>query len=192
MSTFEGLTWPVRTDRLAIRPATAADAGPVWNYRRLEPVSRWLTELPDDDGADFRRRFGSLDRLANTLVVDLNDVVVGDLMLRIEDAWSQREVSDDAIAVQAELGWSFDPAYQGKGYATEAVRALLGIAFDGLGLRRVTAACFAGNEPSWRLMERVGLRREITAVRDSLHRSGEWLDGFGYALLADEWRAAHR
>ncbi len=57
-----------------------------------------------------------------------------------------------------------------------------------LGLRRVTAGCFAANEASWRLMERVGMRREIHTVRESLHRSGEWLDGMGYALLADEWR----
>jgi RimJ/RimL family protein N-acetyltransferase len=55
----------------------------------------------------------------------------------------------------------------------------------------VTANCFAGNEASWRLMERVGMRRELHTVRESLHRSGEWLDGLGYALLADEWRDAH-
>ena len=36
-------------------------------------------------------------------------------------------------------------------------------------------------------MERLGMRREIHTVRESLHRSGEWLDGLGYALLADEW-----
>jgi RimJ/RimL family protein N-acetyltransferase len=38
-------------------------------------------------------------------------------------------------------------------------------------------------------MERVGLRRETHAVRESLHRSGRWLDVVGYALLADEWPA---
>jgi hypothetical protein len=46
----------------------------------------------------------------------------------------------------------------------------------------------ADNEASWRLMERVGMRREQHAVAESLHRSGAWLDGLGYALLADEWR----
>jgi RimJ/RimL family protein N-acetyltransferase len=68
------------------------------------------------------------------------------------------------------------------------VRELLAIAFDGLGLRRVVANCFADNEPSWRLMERIGMRREAHNVRDSLHRDGEWYDGLTYALLADEWR----
>lgn len=58
---------------------------------------------------------------------------------------------------------------------------------EDLRLRRVTANCFADNEASWRLMERVGMRRELHTVRESLHRTGEWLDGLGYALLADEW-----
>ncbi len=41
--------------------------------------------------------------------------------------------------------------------------------------------------PSWRLMERVGMRRELHAVRESLHRSGRWLDTVGYAILDEEW-----
>ena len=49
--------------------------------------------------------------------------------------------------------------------------------------------CFAANEPSWRLMERVGMRREAHNVKDSLHRDHGWQDGYVYALLADEWRS---
>jgi RimJ/RimL family protein N-acetyltransferase len=37
-------------------------------------------------------------------------------------------------------------------------------------------------------MERVGMRRESTTLKDGLHPSGEWMDGVSYALLADEWR----
>jgi RimJ/RimL family protein N-acetyltransferase len=115
--------------------------------------------------------------------------VIGDLMLAIEDAWAQAEVAERARGVQAELGWTFSPSYGGRGYATEAVAELLRICFEDLGLRRVYGQCFADNVPSWRLMERLGMRRESHNVRDSLHRSGEWLDGLAYALLADEWRA---
>ena len=114
--------------------------------------------------------------------------MIGDLMLAPEDAWAQSEVVEQARGVQAEIGWCLDPTAEGNGYATEAVRELIRIAFEELGLRRLTALCFAANEASWRLMERVGMRREVHTVRESLHRSGEWLDGLGYALLADEWR----
>src|SRR4029078_11209750 len=79
------------------------------------------------------------------------------------------------------------PDHAGHGYATEAVRELIRLCFEDLGLRRVTANCFADNGASARLMQRVGMRLEIHTLRESLHRSGEWLDGMGYALLADEW-----
>ena len=69
------------------------------------------------------------------------------------------------MAVQAALGWAFHPDHAGHGYATEAVRELLRVCFDDLRLRRVTADCFADNEASWRLMERVGMRREISTVQ---------------------------
>jgi len=49
------------------------------------------------------------------------------------------------------------------------------------------ANAFADNTASFRLMERVGMRREAHAVGESLHRSGEWLDTVGYAVSADEW-----
>jgi RimJ/RimL family protein N-acetyltransferase len=39
-------------------------------------------------------------------------------------------------------------------------------------------------------MERIGMRRESHTLRDALHRSGQWLDGFTYAVLADEWTAS--
>jgi RimJ/RimL family protein N-acetyltransferase len=143
------------------------------------------------DLEDYRARFLSPDRLAATLVVEHEGVVVGDLMLRVEDAWAQAEVAAEARGVQAELGWTLDPERHGRGLATEAVRELVRLCFEELGLRRVTANCFADNESSWRLMERIGMRRETHAVAESLHRSRGWLDGYGYALLAEEWRAAH-
>jgi RimJ/RimL family protein N-acetyltransferase len=186
---FDTVTWPVRTQRLTIRPAVPADADATWRFRRLDEVGRWITRVATSLD-DYRATFVEPDRLADTLVVQLGDEVVGDLMLRVEDAWSQAEVAEQARGVQAELGWVLHPAYGGHGYATEAVRALIRICFEDLGLRRLTANCFSANDASWRLMERVGMRREMHTVRDSLHRSGEWLDGYGYALLADEWRAS--
>jgi RimJ/RimL family protein N-acetyltransferase len=108
-------------------------------------------------------------------------------MLRVEDAWAQAEVAGQARDTQAELGWVLDPAYTGHGYATEAVRELLRYCFQDLGVHRVTANCFLDNHTSWRLMERVGMRRELHAVRDSLHRTGQWLDTVAYAILEEEW-----
>lgn len=189
MPALTDLTWPRSTERLVLRPALEADLEPIWRYRRLESVGRWMTDESKELDA-FVAKSLEVDRLPTTLVVERDGALVGDLMLKVGDAWGQGEVADRVVGVQAELGWCLDPAYEGHGYATEAVRALVRIAFADLGLHRVTALCFAENEPSWRLMERVGLRREAYNVRDSLHRDGTWRDGMAYALLAEEWDPA--
>jgi RimJ/RimL family protein N-acetyltransferase len=184
---------PLQTERLTIRPATASDAEPTWRFRQLEPVHRWLTGAPADLDA-YSTIFSDPARLAITAVLELTGypghALIGDLMLKREDAWAQTDVADLARGTQAELGWVLDPAYTGHGYATEAVRELLRHCFDDLGLRRVVANCFLDNHTSWRLMERVGMRRETHAKHDALHRSGKWLDSLAYAILAEEWASA--
>jgi len=186
-SPLDAVTWPVRTARLTLRRTTLDDLDATWEYRRRAEVGRWLTSASSTI-EEYRATFADPDRLAMLLVVELDGAVIGDLMVKVGDAWAQAEVKEQARGVQAELGWALHPDHTGHGYATEAVRELLRVCFDELGLRRITADCFADNEASWRLMERVGMRREIHTLQESLHRSGEWLDGLGYALLADEWR----
>lgn len=185
-STLDDLSWPRRTERLLIRRATPSDVDTIWRYRRLEPVARYMTSLPGDL-ADFRASFAEPDRLAPTLVVERAGSIIGDLKLDLQDAWAQSEVAEQARGTQAELGWVFDPDHHGHGYASEAVRELLRLCFEDLGIRRVEALCFAANAPSRALMERLGMRLETHAVAESLHRSGEWMDGLGYAMLASEW-----
>ena len=180
------VSWPCRTTRLSIRRATPADIDATWAFRRLEEVNRWLTRAPASV-EEYRDAFVDPDRLVATLVVELDGHVIGDLMLRVDDAWGQAEVADRAAGVQAEIGWALHPDHVGHGYATEAVRELIRLCFEDLGLRRVKGSCFAANQASWRLMERVGMRREAHTLKDSLHRSGEWLDGMDYALLREEW-----
>ncbi|MBA8805698.1 RimJ/RimL family protein N-acetyltransferase [Nocardioides ginsengisegetis] len=190
MQDLSAVPWPVRTERLSIRPATVADLEPTWEFRRRPEVSAWLTSLPSDlEG--YRDRFDRPLRLSRTLVIELGEPggpIVGDLMLWLKDAWAQSEVEEQGRRKQVELGWVVHPDHAGRGIATEAVAALLRVCFEDLGVHRVEALCFADNEASWRLMERVGMRREAHYVAESLHRSGRWLDSYAYAVLADEWR----
>jgi RimJ/RimL family protein N-acetyltransferase len=185
---LSAVPWPIRTARLSLRPATPDDVDATWAFRQEPSVWEWLTHRVHDRD-EYAGVFLAEERLASTLVIELDGEVVGDLMIRIEDPWAQAEVVEEAKRTQAELGWVVAPPYAGRGVGTEAVEAVLEICFAHLGLRRVTALCFADNTASWRLMERVGMRREAHNVRDSLHRDRGWLDGMGYALLAEEWRA---
>ncbi|WP_309067454.1 GNAT family N-acetyltransferase [Microbacterium sp.] len=186
MDPVDAVTWPVRTERLTIRRATPADAEVAWRWRRLPEVGEWITRAPTHYD-DFVEQFTAPFRLAVTLIVELEGEAIGDLMLKVEDGWAQAEVAEQGKGVQAELGWTLDPAFQGRGYATEAVRGAIDVCFGPLKLRRVHAGCFAANEPSWRVMERLGMRREEHSRKTGLHRSGEWMDGMNYGLLAEEW-----
>lgn len=186
LADIAALSWPKHTERLTLRPVTTDDFKPLWQIRRQESVVQWMTSA-SADWDKFLELMSDAERMAKTLVIEREGVVIGDLMIAPEDAWAQAEVADQAKGVQAEIGWCLDPAAGGRGYATEAVREVIRICFEELGLRRLIANCFADNEPSWRLMERVGMRRETYTVKESLHRSGGWLDGMSYALLAEEW-----
>lgn len=86
-----------------------------------------------------------------------------------------------------EIGWAVAQAHQGKGYATEAARALIGHAFQTLKAHRVIATCQPENTASWRVAEKLGLRREAH-FRAALYRApGVWWDEYFYAMLAEEY-----
>lgn len=188
VSSIDDVGWPLTTERLTIRPSVESDAAAFHAYRQRPEVSEWLPRL-STDAAAVEERFRDESFLRRTLLVEHEGQVIGDLYLAISDSWSQAE-APDPVPQQAEIGWALDSAYQGRGLALEAVRRLVDTCFGELGLRRVYATCFADNVGSWRLMEKLGMRREAHHVKESLHREHGWLDGFTYALLADEWPAS--
>jgi len=190
-SPFDRVTWPVRTERLLIRPVAPDDFGRLYEIRAVPEVTQWLTGRPASYD-DYVARYGTPDRLASTLVIELDGTVIGDLFLGVETPYSQIEVRHRAQGSQAAIGWLLDPAYVGRGYATEAAAEVLRICFEDLGLRRVVAGAFAANTASLRVMDKLGMRIEGRTRRGSLHRDLGWVDGVEAAVLAEEWRAKRR
>ena len=92
---FDRISWPVRTERLALRPATSADLRAVFDVRTLPEVGQWMPERPTSY-PEFVLRFGELGILARTLVMELDGEVIGDLYLHVTDAWAQEDVADGA------------------------------------------------------------------------------------------------
>jgi RimJ/RimL family protein N-acetyltransferase len=116
------------------------------------------------------------------MAVTLDNVVIGTVSLDVVDGMGQPGMPP---RTEARLGYTFDPAYGGRGYATEAVTAMVAYAFDRLRVRRITAGCFADNLASVRILEKVGMRREQHGVGDSWHAELGWVDGYTYALHAE-------
>jgi RimJ/RimL family protein N-acetyltransferase len=86
-------------------------------------------------------------------------------------------------------GWALGVDYRRQGYAVEAASALLDYAFGPLGLERVEAETAVQNEASWRLMERLGMGREV-CLRAGTVADGQPADSYRYAIRSGEWRAA--
>lgn len=92
---------------------------------------------------------------------------------------------DSAVHRRGEVGYVLRRDHWGQGLATEAVRLVLDLGFDKLGLERIWAVCDPENEASIRLLERVGMQREGHLRGDLLVR-GQRRDSLLYALLATD------
>lgn len=109
------------------------------------------------------------------------DNLIGDCALKV----------DGGDARQTEIGFALSRAYQGQGYAVEAISRLLDHAFGKMDLHRVVAITDRRNEPSSRLLERLGMRREGSFVRNAWFK-GEWASEYLYAVLGEEWLGKRR
>ena len=177
--------YPIRTDRLALRPITSADADAMLEYKSDPDVVRYVPyDVLDRDGVE--RRIGSA---WGRSVFD----VPGDAAcLGVEEAATGRLVGDVVLFWHSEkdrsgeVGYIFHPDVRGRGYAGEAVAALLDLGFGGLGLHRIVARINELNEASVRLVERLGFRREARTV-ESIWFKGGWATMLEYARLEQEW-----
>ena len=86
-----------------------------------------------------------------------------------------------------EIGWVLGREHQGRGYATEAAKSLVAYAFESLQCHRVIATCQPENVASWRVMEKLEMRREGLFRKCIARASGEWWDEYFYAILAEEY-----
>jgi RimJ/RimL family protein N-acetyltransferase len=176
---------PVRTDRLLLRPYRLDDLEPTLAYYSDPQVARYIpfdpwTRVQAVEHIDKRIRRTGVDgpEAALSLVVERDGSVVGDVVL-----WCA-----DDTRLRGEMGWAFHAAASGQGYATEAVRALIDLAFADYGMQRLIAKLDARNSASARLCERLGMTKEAHLRRDCWAK-GEWTDMLVYGLLAEEWTA---
>lgn len=176
------------TERLVLRPLTEDDIETAQSYRQREGVARYLLwEVHEREQGEeqyaARRALRRLERDGDGLVfaVELagpgaSGRVIGDMSLFVKSIEH----------AQLELGWVFHPAVHGRGFATEAARALLRLCFETLGAHRVVAELDPRNEASARLCDILGMRREGHFAEDTLVR-GEWADTCIHAILDREF-----
>lgn len=85
-----------------------------------------------------------------------------------------------------EIGWVLNRAYHHQGFAYEAAFAMCNHAFKFKGIHRIIATCQPENQASWKLMERLKMRREAE-FKECIPYQDTWWDEYYYAILASEW-----
>ena len=171
----------ILTERLGIRKFEPNDWQDLQEYLSDKEVVQFEPyDVYSEDQTKEEAVRRSEDESFYAVCLKENKKLIGNLYLGKEDfdTW--------------ELGYVFNRKYQGQGYATESAKALLDYAFTQLGARRIIAMCSPKNNRSWKLLERLHLRREGLLLQNiyfKTDRSGEpvWLDTYEYAVLKSEW-----
>lgn len=176
---------PIVRGRITLRAFSLGDLVAFTDLHTRPDVARylyWEPRTPEESRAALLRRIDemagdpALGGLSLAVTRTADDALLGEVVLRIV-APAHRG---------GELGFIFHPDHSGRGYAIEAARVVLGVAFGEFGLHRVTGSCDARNVASARLMERLGMRREAH-FRSNEYVKDEWCDELVYAILREEW-----
>lgn len=179
-------TYPLRTARLLLRPFTPEDVDDVWAYQRQPEVARYLAwevrdRLQSQAAVDQMSMEDTLTREGDCLTLAVLGSDIDKVVGQVELVWLSEKDR------QGELGYMFNPRFQGKGLATEAALEVLRLGFDDLGLHRIIGRCVTQNTASVRLLERLGMRREAHFIDNATFKGG-WREESVYAMLQREWR----
>lgn len=177
--------YPIKTDRLVLRPFAESDLDALYAYQHLPEVARYLMWPPRDRdqtaaALKYRVAHPTLEKEGDILVFAVEHQESGALIGDVNLCW----VSEANRT--GEFGFVFDPRYHGRGYAREAATEVLRLGFEA-GLHRIIGRADGRNEASAALMTRLGLRKEAHFVRNE-YVKGEWADEVVFAMLAEEWR----
>lgn len=172
---------PLTTARLSVEMMRPQHAAALAEYRSHPEVARyqdWETPFTIEMAERLIAGQVQLDGPANDdwvqLVVLADGRPIGDVAVGIHDNGQQ-----------ATIGYTVTPTEQGRGYATEAVGAVIDSLFDEAHLHRVVAGIDPQNIASRRLLDKLGFRYEGRAVQSTFVR-GEWVDDDRFALLRSE------
>ena len=173
----------IKTDRLLIRLAEPGDSDAIYSYRSDFEQNKFQGWFP----SSAEEVFDYMKNMPQTL--DAADVCFQFAILLADE---ERLIGDMGIVftnhnnLQAEVGCTLNKEYQGEGYATEALKAMVDYLFCSLNKHRIVASIDPRNETSRRLVERLGFRKEAH-FKQSYYLRGEWVDDIIYAMLKHEW-----
>lgn len=171
----------IHTERLHIRKMIPDDFEDALEHRLHEDVARYTTEpmTREDAVAFYEKRMSTWhgedgEWLSLSVILEKESKAIGELGFKFM-ARKHR---------LGEIGYRLNPAYQGKGFAFEAVEALISELFGHKNLHKIIAICDPRNTGSYRLMEKLKMTREAH-FKSHVFRRGEWCDEYVYSIIKD-------
>ncbi len=174
----------LETERLILRRFSRADWKDLYEYLSCEAVVKYEPYgVFSEDECSLEAAKRSQQEAFWAVCLKENGKLIGNVYFH------QQEPKE---FLTWEIGYVFNPGYYGRGYATEGCREILRYGFERLNARRVIAMCNPDNTPSWKLLERLKMRREGHLIKNiyfKYDKNGRpvWNDTFEYAILSDEW-----
>jgi RimJ/RimL family protein N-acetyltransferase len=178
------IEWSIATERLRLRQFKTSDLEALLAYRNDPEVSRyqgWGSSYSSEQASEFiaqmsSREAGQIGWTQLAVQLKSSGATIGDVALNTLEFEPR----------SAMIGYTLAREHWSQGYAFEAVTAVLKHCFEYLNMHRVRANCDTRNESSWRLLEKIGFRREAHFI-ESYFEHESWFDEFEYALLEREW-----
>lgn len=171
----------IETQRLMVRRFTPEDWKDLYEYLSDPKVVFYEPyEVFTEDGCRSEAIRRSKDDAFWAVCLKENKKLIGNIYLSKQDfdTW--------------ELGYVFNSSYQGKGYANESARAVVNYAIKQFNAWRIIAMCNPTNEKSWRLLERLNMRKEGHLKQNIYFKTDDndrpiWQDTYEYGVLSSEW-----
>lgn len=166
---FSGIP-TLHTDRLSLRAMHVIDAEDMYDYAKRPEVTKFLLWREHED-ISFTRDYLSYIGTRYALGDFYDWAIIERESRRMIGTCGFTRI--DTANNLAEIGYVLNPDFHGRGYATEAVKRIIDFGFSELEFNRIEARFMQGNEPSLRLMKRVGMTFE-GYMRDLVFVKGEY------------------
>jgi len=175
----------INTQRLHLRKIEKEDATALFKYRSDAETNKyqgWIPKTLEDTENFISKIAENIDEYDTwfqfAIINKEHGELIGDVGIHFFDV----------DRYQVEIGCTLNKSHHGKGFAIEALKAVMNFLFNDLNKQRITCSIDPLNQASIKMVERIGFRKEAH-FKQSILIDGEWYDDVVYAILKDEWKS---
>jgi len=175
---------PLETERLNLRKFMRDDFVALYNFLRRPDSSIYSYYWPDSEEGTWAFINESISKAEMSPCYDIQYAAVTKAGNELIGS------CNFVLASDSNIGWIVNKDYWNQGYGTEMAKAMLGLGFEEFNLRRIVACCDAENVGSYRIMEKIGMRREgmfLESRRAHKQSLKKYSNEVVYAIDKEEW-----